>query len=90
MERRYTLNKKTAALLINRVQDENLPITIHEGNERIEANGDRLVDVLLDNATVKGNVVIPAGANSVFFVFNFIRHNNQVIYLLKYLYYSFS
>ena len=48
MERRYTLNKNTAALLINRVQDENLPITIHEGNERIEANGDRLVDVLLD------------------------------------------
>ena len=48
MERRYTLNKKTAALLLNRVQDENLPITIHEGNERIEANGDRLVDVLLD------------------------------------------
>lgn len=48
MERRYTLNKKTAALLINRVQEENLPITIHEGNERIEANGDRLVDVLLD------------------------------------------
>ena len=48
MERRYRLNKKTAALLINRVQDENLPITIHEGNERIEANGDRLVDVLLD------------------------------------------
>lgn len=27
----------------------------------------RLVDVLLDNATVKGNVVIPAGANSVTF-----------------------
>ena len=48
MERRYTLNKKIAALLINRVQEENLPITIHEGNERIEANGDRLVDVLLD------------------------------------------
>ena len=48
MERRYTLNKKTAALLINRVQEENLPITIHEGNERIEANGDRLVDGLLD------------------------------------------
>ena len=48
MERRYTLNKKIAALLINRVQEENLPITIHEGNERIEANGDRMVDVLLD------------------------------------------
>ncbi len=48
MERKYTMDKKTAALLINRMQDENLPITIHEGNERIEANGDRLVDVLLD------------------------------------------
>lgn len=48
MERKYTLNKKVAAQLINRVQEENLPITIHEGNERVEADGDRLVDVLLD------------------------------------------
>ena len=48
MKRKYTMNKKRAAILINRVQEENLPITIHEGNEKIDANGDRLVDVLLD------------------------------------------
>ena len=48
MERKYTINKKLAAILINRVHEENLPITVHEGNERIDANGDRLVDVLLD------------------------------------------
>lgn len=48
MERKYTINKKIAAQLINRVHEENLPITIHEGNERVEANGDRLVDVLID------------------------------------------
>lgn len=48
MERKYTLNKRVAAQFINRVQEENLPITIHEGNERVEANGDRLVDVLLN------------------------------------------
>lgn len=48
MERKYTLNKKTAARLINRVQEENLPITIHEGNERMDVDGERLVDVLLD------------------------------------------
>ena len=41
MERKYTINKKIAAQLINRVHEENLPITIHEGNERVEANGDR-------------------------------------------------
>ena len=48
MERKYTINKKIAAQLINRVHEENLPITIHEGNERVEANGDRQVDVLID------------------------------------------
>lgn len=48
MERKYTLNKRVAAQLINRVQEENLPITIHEGNERMDADGERLVDVLLD------------------------------------------
>lgn len=48
MERKYTMNKKIAAQLINRVHEENLPITIHEGNERIEGNGDRMVDVLID------------------------------------------
>lgn len=48
MERKYTMNKKLAAILINRVHEENLPITVHEGNEKIDTNGDRLVDVLLD------------------------------------------
>ena len=48
MERKYTMNKRMAAILINRVHEENLPITIHECNEQIEGNGDRLVDVLLD------------------------------------------
>lgn len=48
MERKYTLNKRVAAQLINRVQEENLPITIHEGNERMDVDGERLVDVLLD------------------------------------------
>ena len=48
MERKYMMNKRMAAILINRVHEENLPITIHEGNEQIDGNGDRLVDVLLD------------------------------------------
>ena len=48
MERKYTMNKRIAAQLINRVHEENLPIAIHEGNEKIDANGDRMVDVLLD------------------------------------------
>lgn len=48
MERKYTIPKKTAALLINKVHEEDLSITVHEGNERVEPNGDRLVDVLLD------------------------------------------
>ena len=48
MERKYTMNKKLAVILINRVHEENLPITIHEGNEKIDGNGDKMVDVLLD------------------------------------------
>ena len=48
MERKYTMNKRMAAILINRVHEEDLPITIPEGNEQIDGNGDRLVDVLLD------------------------------------------
>ena len=48
MERKYTIPKKTAALLINKVHEDDLPITVHEGYERVEPNGDRLVDVLLD------------------------------------------
>ena len=38
MERKYTMNKRLAAQLINRVHEDNLPITIHEGNERFDAN----------------------------------------------------
>ena len=48
MECKYTMNKRLAAQLINRVHEDNLPITIHEGNERFDANGDRMVDVLID------------------------------------------
>ena len=48
MKRKYTMIKKLAAILINRVHEENLPITIHEGNEKIDGNGDKMVDVLLD------------------------------------------
>lgn len=48
MECKYTMNKKLDAILINRVHEENLPITIHEGNEKIDGNGDKMVDVLLD------------------------------------------
>ena len=49
MERKYTMNKRLAAQLINRVHEDNLPITIHEGNEMFDANGDRMVDVLIDD-----------------------------------------
>lgn len=48
MERKYTMNKRLAAQLINRVHEDNLPITIHEGNEHFDGNGDRMVDVLID------------------------------------------
>ena len=47
MERKYTMNKRLAAQLINRVHEDNLPITIHEGNEHFDGNGDRMVDVLI-------------------------------------------
>ena len=42
------MNKRIAAQLINRVHEDNLPITIHEGNEHFDGNGDRMVDVLID------------------------------------------
>ena len=48
MERKYTMNKRIAAQLINRVYEDNLPITIHEGNEHFDGNGNRMVDVLID------------------------------------------
>lgn len=47
MERKYTMYKPRAATLINRIHYDNLPIECHEGHERKDSNGDRLVDVLL-------------------------------------------
>ena len=47
MERKYTMIKPLAAVLISRIHEENLPIEVHEGNERIDCHGDRQVDVLL-------------------------------------------
>ena len=48
MERKYTMNKKLAVHLISIVHEDELPITIHEGNEQINENGDRIVDLLLE------------------------------------------
>ena len=47
MERKYTILKRRAAAIIDRINDENLPIECHEGNERRDCNGDRIVDILL-------------------------------------------
>ena len=48
MERKYTMNEKLAAHLISIVHEDELPITIHEGDEQINENGDRIVDLLLE------------------------------------------
>ena len=47
MERKYTLLKRRAAAIIDRICEDNLPIECHEGNERRDCNGDRIVDILL-------------------------------------------
>jgi len=47
MERKYTILKRRAAAIIDRIGEENLPIECHEGNERRDCNGDRIVDILL-------------------------------------------
>ena len=47
MERKYTMIKPRAAALISRIHEENLPIEVHEGNERVDCHGDHQVDVLL-------------------------------------------
>ena len=47
MERKYTLLKRRAAVIIDRICEDNLPIECQEGNERRDCNGDRIVDVLL-------------------------------------------
>ena len=35
--------KRRAAAIIDRISEENLPIECHEGNERTDCNGDRIV-----------------------------------------------
>ena len=47
MERKYTILKRRAAAIIDRICEDNLPIECHEGNERRDCNGDRIVDILL-------------------------------------------
>ena len=47
MERKYTILKRRAAAIIDRICEDNLPIEAHEGNERRDCNGDRIVDILL-------------------------------------------
>lgn len=47
MERKYTILKRHAAAIIDRICEGNLPIECHEGNERRDCNGDRYVDILL-------------------------------------------
>ena len=47
MERKYTLLKRRAAAIIDRICEDNLPIECHEGNERRNCNGDRIVDIFL-------------------------------------------
>lgn len=47
MERKYTMIKPLAAALISRIHEENLPVEVQEGNERVDCNGDRQVDILL-------------------------------------------
>lgn len=42
------MNEKLAAHLISIVHEDELPITIHEGDEQINENGDRIVDLLLE------------------------------------------
>ena len=40
--------KELADALQNRIQEENLPIKIEFGEEKVDYNGDRQVDVLLE------------------------------------------
>ena len=47
MERKYTILKRRAAAIIDRICEDNLPIECYEGNERRDCNGDRIVDILL-------------------------------------------
>lgn len=48
MERKYTMYKGLAAIIIDRIYEDNLPIEVHTGNEHTDGNGDRQVDILLE------------------------------------------
>ena len=48
MERKYQMIKELADALQNRIQEENLPIKIEFGEEEVDCNGDKQVDVLLE------------------------------------------
>ena len=48
MERKYQMIKELADVLQNRIQEENLPIKIEFGEEEVDCNGDKQVDVLLE------------------------------------------
>lgn len=48
MERKYQMFKELADALQNRIQEENLPIKVEFGEEEVDCNGDKQVDVLLE------------------------------------------
>lgn len=48
MERKYQFCEELAYALRDRIQEENLPIKVHFGNEEIDCHGDKQVDVLLE------------------------------------------
>ena len=48
MERKYQMIKELADALQNRIQEESLPIKIEFGEEEVDCNGDKQVDVLLE------------------------------------------
>lgn len=48
MVRKYQMIKELADALQNRIQEENLPIKIEFGEEEVDCNGDKQVDVLLE------------------------------------------
>lgn len=48
MEKKFTMLKSLAAAFISKVHEDNLPFSIQEGNEHVDGNGDRQVDILVD------------------------------------------
>ena len=71
MERKYTILKRLAAAIIDRICEDNLPIECHEGNERRDCNGDRIVDILLvyENPDLVNDVITDAMTDELPFNF---------------------